>query len=66
MRKSRQESQVHIREGLKQSKNQDFYEGAGHLLGDYKLEVNQDKLTKREVFGLLKIVSSLKYTKVDS
>jgi dihydrolipoamide dehydrogenase len=44
MRKSRQEDQVHIREGVKQSKNLDFYEGEGYFVGDYLLEVNGEKL----------------------
>ena len=44
MRKSRQEDQVHIREGIKQSENLDFYEGEGYFVGDYLLEVNGEKL----------------------
>jgi dihydrolipoamide dehydrogenase len=50
MRKSRQESQTHIREGIKQSKNLDFYEGEGHFMGDYTLEVNGDKLKGERIF----------------
>ncbi|HEY87988.1 MAG TPA: dihydrolipoyl dehydrogenase [Dehalococcoidia bacterium] len=50
MRKSRQESQTHIREGIKQSKNLDFYEGEGHFMGDYALEVNGDKLKGERIF----------------
>ena len=50
MRKSRQESQVHIREGLKQSKNLDFYEGEGYFVGDYLLEVNGQKLKGERIF----------------
>jgi len=44
MRKSRQADQVQIREGIKQSKNLDFYEGEGYFVGDYLLEVNGEKL----------------------
>jgi len=50
MRQSRQESQVHIREGLKQSKNLDFYEGEGYFVGDYTLEVNGEKLKGERIF----------------
>ncbi|NIS61819.1 MAG: FAD-dependent oxidoreductase, partial [Proteobacteria bacterium] len=50
MRKSRQEDQVHIREGLKQSKNLDFYEGEGYFIGDYLLEVNGEKLKGERIF----------------
>ncbi len=50
MRKSRQEDQVHIREGIKQSKNLDFYEGEGYFVGDYLLEVNGEKLKGERIF----------------
>ncbi len=50
MRKSRQESQVHIRQGLKESENLDFYEGEGYFVGDYILEVNGEKLKGERVF----------------
>ncbi len=50
MRQSRQESQVYIREGLKQSKNLDFYEGEGYFAGDYLLEVNGEKLKGERIF----------------
>jgi mycothione reductase len=50
MRKSRQDDQVHIREGLKQSKNLDFYEGEGYFVGDYLLEVNGENLKGERVF----------------
>jgi len=50
MRKSRQESQVHIREGIKQSKNLDFYEGEGYFVGDRLLEVSGEKLKGGRVF----------------
>ena len=50
MRKSRQESQVHIREGLKQFKNLDFYEGEGYFVGDYLLEVSGEKLKGERIF----------------
>jgi dihydrolipoamide dehydrogenase len=50
MRKSRQEDQVHIREGLNQSKNLDFYESEVYFVGDYLLEVNGEKLKGERIF----------------
>ena len=50
MRKSRQKDQVNIREGIKQSKNLDFYEGEGYFVGDYLLEVNGEKLKGERIF----------------
>ncbi len=50
MRKSRQEDQLHIREGIRQSKNLDFYEGEGYFVGDYLLEVNGEKLKGERIF----------------
>ena len=50
MRQSRQESQIHIREGIKQSNNLDFYEGKGYFVGDYTMEVNGEKLKGEKVF----------------
>jgi len=50
MRKSRQESQVHIREGITQSENLDFYEGEGYFTGDYLLEVNEEELKGERIF----------------
>jgi len=44
MRNSRQESQVHIRDSIHQSKNLDFFEGEGHFEDEYVLEVNGEKL----------------------
>jgi len=50
MRESRHESQGHIREGLKQFKNLDFYEGEGYFVGDYLLEVSGEKLKGERIF----------------
>ncbi len=50
MRKSRQDNQVHIRQGLKESENLDFYEGEGYFVGDHLLEVNGEKLKGGRVF----------------
>jgi len=50
MRKSRQESQEHIREGIKQTKNLDFFEGEGHFVGNYTLEVNGKRIKGERIF----------------
>ncbi|GAH85590.1 unnamed protein product, partial [marine sediment metagenome] len=50
MRKSRQESQVHIRRGISESKNLDFYEGECHFVSDYTLDVNGNKLKGEKIF----------------
>ncbi len=50
MRKSRQESQIHIREGIKEQKNLDFYEGECQFVSDYTLEVNGARLKGVNIF----------------
>jgi len=50
MRQSRQESQIHIREGIKQTENLDFYEGEGHFIDDYTLEVNGTRIKGDKIF----------------
>jgi len=50
MRKSRAESQKHIREGISQSENLNFFEGEGHFIADYTLEVNGEKIKGERVF----------------
>ncbi|UCB43868.1 MAG: dihydrolipoyl dehydrogenase [Dehalococcoidales bacterium] len=50
MRKSRQESQVYIREGIKEQKNLDFYEGECQFVSDYTLDVNGNKLKGENIF----------------
>ncbi len=50
MRKSRRESQVHIREGIRNSRNLDLYEGEAHFTSDYLLEVNGEKLKGERIF----------------
>jgi mycothione reductase len=50
MRESRQESQSQIRDGVRQYKNLDFYEGQGYFVGDHTLEVNGEKLKGEKVF----------------
>jgi len=50
MRKSRRESQRDIRAGIEQLENLDFYEGEGHFVDEYVLEVNGEKLKGEKVF----------------
>ena len=50
MRNSIRESQSHIRESIKQTENLDFYEGEGHFIGDYTLEVNGEEIKGEKIF----------------
>jgi mycothione reductase len=50
MRKNIKESRNHIREGVVQTKEMDFYEGEGHFVGDYTLEVNKEKIKAKKIF----------------
>jgi mycothione reductase len=50
MRRSRRESRNDIREGFKQAKRLDFYEGEGHFTADYTLEVNRERIKAEKVF----------------
>ncbi|HEY41720.1 MAG TPA: dihydrolipoyl dehydrogenase [Dehalococcoidia bacterium] len=50
MRKSRQDSQQHIRDSIKQTENLDFYEGEARFTGDYTLEVNGEQLQGEMIF----------------
>ncbi|MFC2063455.1 FAD-dependent oxidoreductase, partial [Chloroflexota bacterium] len=47
---SRQESQIHVREGLEQAENLDFYEGEGHFAGDYLVAVNGQEIKGGKIF----------------
>ncbi len=49
VRRSRRESQSHLREGIKQAPI-DFYEGEAHFIADYTLEVNGQKLKGDKIF----------------
>jgi mycothione reductase len=49
MRKSAKEGRDHIREGIKESKGLDFYEGQGHFVADYTLEVNGQQIKGEKV-----------------
>jgi dihydrolipoamide dehydrogenase len=50
MRTSIAEDREQMREGINVTKNLDFYEGTGHFIDDYTLEVNGKKVTGEKVF----------------
>jgi mycothione reductase len=50
MRKSIKEGQDHVRQGIKQSKGLDLYEGEGHFVTDYTVEVNGQQVKGERVF----------------
>jgi mycothione reductase len=50
MRRSRRESQVHLREGIKRTDGLDFYEGEAFFTDEYTLEVNGEKLKSEKIF----------------
>jgi len=50
MRESVRENQEHMRQGLSHAENLDFYEGEGHFVDDYTIEVNGEKIKGAKVF----------------
>ncbi len=50
MRKLVEGSRKKIRKGIKELKNLDFYEGEGHFVDDYTIEVNGNKLKGKKIF----------------
>jgi len=50
MRKSVRENQEHMRKGLSYAENLDFYEGEGHFVDDYAIEVNGEKMKGDKIF----------------
>lgn len=49
MRKERKEEQDRERNGIKQIKNFDYYEGEGHFIGEYVVEVNGEKIRGKKI-----------------
>jgi mycothione reductase len=49
MRRSIKESRDHIRKEIKESKGLDFYEGQGHFVADYMLEVNGQQIKGEKI-----------------
>ena len=50
MRQSRKGSQNHIREGIRQTANLDFYEGEARFVGDYTIEINGENIKGEKIF----------------
>jgi len=50
MRQSRKGSQSHIREGIRQTANLDFYEGEARFVGDYTIEINGENIKGEKIF----------------
>ncbi len=50
MRKSVRENLEHMKQGIAGTKNLDFYEGAGHFVDDYTIEVNGEKIKGDKIF----------------
>jgi mycothione reductase len=50
MRKFIRENQEHIRQELSHAENLDFYEGEGHFVDDYTIEVNGEKIKGDKIF----------------
>jgi dihydrolipoamide dehydrogenase len=50
MRKSRQESRKYVRKGIRDSKNLDLYEGVGHFIKAYTMEIDGKKIKGDKIF----------------
>jgi len=50
MRKTVRESQKHMRQELSHAENLGFYEGEGHFVDDYTIEVNGEKIKGDKIF----------------
>ncbi len=50
MRKSVRENQEHMKRGMAETKDLDFYEGVGRFIADYTLEVNGEKIKSDKIF----------------
>lgn len=50
MRKGRQESRDQVNRGIREAENLDFYEGEGHFVADYTVEVEGEKVKAKKVF----------------
>jgi len=50
MRRSVQEEQDHMRRGIRESRNLDFYEAEGRFIEDYTIEVKGEKIRGQKIF----------------
>lgn len=50
MRKNVKQNQSHMKQGIKQTKNLDFYDGEGHFVDDYILKIKNNKIKGKKIF----------------
>jgi mycothione reductase len=50
MRRSVAANQAHMRRGIKRATELDFYEGEGHFVADYTIEVNGERIRGSKIF----------------
>ena len=50
MRKSVRENREHMKQGIAETRNLDFYESEGHFIDDYTIEVNGEKIKGDKIF----------------
>lgn len=50
MRGTVQEGQSHIRTGIENTEGLDFYEGEGHFIGEYTIEIKGEKIKAQKIF----------------
>jgi len=50
MRKSVREDHKHMKQGIAETKNLDFYESEGHFVEDYTIEVSGEKIKGEKIF----------------
>jgi len=50
MRKSVRENREHMKQGIAETNNLAFYEGEGHFVDDYTIEVNAEKIKADKIF----------------
>jgi mycothione reductase len=50
MRKSVRENQEHMRQGIAETENLDFFEGEGHFVGEYTVEVSGERIKGDKIF----------------
>jgi len=50
LRKSRRESRTQLKEAVRQLETLDFYEGEGHFVEDYTMEINGERIRGKKVF----------------
>lgn len=59
MRKIVQDSQNHMRYGIENTRELDFYEHEGHFIDEYTMEVGGEKIRERKVFTKAKSLACI-------